>query len=255
LLQEPKWFEDFIDTEAPEGKYSIECWEAMGQFLGDDEVVLPSQPYQAALELRNLSLPHLQNLALGELEHMVRLSMGKKKLLTFHGDALKPTRVVRQLELKEKNQRSKVEEDPKMKGAKAAYAAPGKVEAAPTYGAGPIPTGEILDKDDLTVVLLQLMRRFPDGVSLSLMKQHVQSHCSRALNEANFKCSKLADVFKLAPLSAIFPLEQVPHRNEIIVRPPNESAIPNHIWQKYYHLKEHGGLPPHADSGPVRPLH
>ena len=26
--QEPRWFEGFIDTEAPEGNYSNECWEA-----------------------------------------------------------------------------------------------------------------------------------------------------------------------------------------------------------------------------------
>merc|ERR1719218_503365 len=90
------------------------------------------------------------------------------------------------------------------------------------------------------------MARYPDGVSLSLLKQHISSHCKRSLNEASFKCSKLAEVFKMPPLNTIFPLEQVPNRNEIIVRPPNAEAIPNNIWQKYYHLKEHGGLPSDA---------
>jgi len=253
LLQEPKWFEGFVDVEAVNGNYSGECWEALTSFLLDDNISLPSQPYQAALELRQMNLPHLQGLALGEMEHMVRLAMGRRNgLLAFHGDSLKPARVVRALEAREKQQRAKVdmEDAAKMKGKTTGpIGASSKVDM-PKVPPPPDPTlestGEIIDKDDLAVVLLQLMARFPEGVSLSNMKQHVQSHCQRNLNEASFKCSKLAEVFKLSPLSTIFPLEQVTNRNELIVKPPVKTAIPNHIWQKYYHLKEHGGLPPQS---------
>lgn len=246
LAKEPRWFEGFVDTEAPEGTYSPEAWEALTTFLSDDHVSLPSNPYQAAMDLRQLNLPHLQNLALGEIEHMVRLSMGKRRLLTFHGDNLKPARAVRHMDAREKLARLKAEAEE----AKISRGTKGNSAAIKGDVAHPYQEGEITDRDDLAVVLLQLMQRFPDGVSLSLMKQHVQSHCKRSLNEAAFKCSKLAEVFKLSPLSSIFPLEQVPNRNEIIVRPPKMNAVPSHIWQKFYVLKEHGGLPPHSLTGP-----
>jgi len=253
LVQEPKWFQGFVDTEAAEGNYGPDAWEALTKFLSDDNVILPSQPYQAAVELRQLNLPHLQNFALGEVEHMVRLCLGKRRLLSFHGDSLKPTRVVQKIDLRDK-QHNLAQGDVDDFRSKHGKGGPittkpetvqHSTDTMPPYMA-PTLLGEITDKDELSAVLLQLMGRFPDGVSLSLMKQHVQSFCKYSLNESSFKCSKLAEVFKLAPLDTIFPLEQVPNRNEIIVRPPNKNAIPNHIWQKYYYLKEHGGLPPQS---------
>lgn len=244
FLQEPKWFEGFVDTEAPDNNYSTDCWEAMAKFLRDDNVTLPSQPYQAALELRQRNLQHLNNLCLGELEHMVRLCLGRRKWLMFNGDTLKPVRDHPSATGDKRMQKMKDDiEDLKAKG----VIKVGRVAQndAPPQNSAISADGfpdEIMDKDDLTVVLMQLMARFPEGVSLSLMKQHVLRHCKRNLNEAQFKCSKLAEVFKLSPLSTIFPLEQVAHRNEIIVRPPNKDAIPAHIWQKYYHFKEHGTI-------------
>jgi len=257
LVQEPKWFEGFVDTEAPDGNYSRDAWEALTCHLDDDNVTLPSQPYQAAIELRQLALPHMRDLALGEIEHMVRLSMGKRRLLAYYGDSLKPTRIVRKLEARDKAQRAKAEVEEARAPRNKINTHSHKIDVASHQHSETLPTqvaaalGEITDKDDLTVVLLQLMAKFPDGVSLSLMKQQVQSHCKRNLNESAFKCSKLAEVFKLQPLNSIFPLEQVPHRNEIIVRPPVKNKIPNHIWQKFHHLKEHGGLPPQSSiTGP-----
>ena len=48
-------------------------------------------------------------------------------------------------------------------------------------------------KEDVTEVLQDLMQQFPDGLSLSLMKQHVRVRCGRnlSLNEAACGCSKL----------------------------------------------------------------
>lgn len=151
-----------------------------------------------------------------------------------YGDGLKPTRVAKQLEARDKEKRMNPKKDVDAK--KAAKAS--KTVVAPKVVESESGLGDITDSEDLAVVMLQLTQRFPDGVSLSLMKQHVQAHCKRNLNEAAFKCSKLTEIFKLAPLSSMFSLEQVPHRNEIIVRPPNYSAIPSHIWQKFYQLKE-----------------
>mmetsp|Transcript_12282 Transcript_12282/g.37932 ORF Transcript_12282/g.37932 Transcript_12282/m.37932 type:complete len:320 (-) Transcript_12282:111-1070(-) len=237
LVQEPRWFDGWVDVEAPEGNYSEDVWEAFTAFLRDDGVSLPSQPYQAALELRQRNLPHLQKLALGELEHIVRLGLGRRHLLSHHGDVLRPGRVVRSLAT------ARPRTDAQARPTCEAIKPRGAGTIVTTEGAAP---GDITDRDDLTVVLLQLMQKFPDGVSLSLMKHHVQSHCQRNLNEAVFKCSKLAEVFKLAPLKEIFPLEQVPSRNEIIVKPPTLSAIPQHIWQHFYHRLAGGTAGPGA---------
>jgi hypothetical protein len=236
LVKEPKWFEGFVDVESPDDNYSADAWSALSSFLNDDNIVLPSQAYQAALELRQLYLPHVQCLALGEVEHMVRLAMGKRKLLMHHGDGLKPARVAKQLETREKEKRINPKKD---SDAKKTAKANKTIVASKTVDSES-GLGDITDSEDLAVVMLQLTQRFPDGVSLSLMKQHVQAHCKRNLNEAAFKCSKLTEIFKLAPLSSMFSLEQVPHRNEIIVKPPNYNAIPSHIWQKFYQLKEQG---------------
>mmetsp|Transcript_98990 Transcript_98990/g.181177 ORF Transcript_98990/g.181177 Transcript_98990/m.181177 type:complete len:868 (+) Transcript_98990:121-2724(+) len=233
FVEEPLWFTSWVDVESPESNFGPDAWEAFHGFLSSENAVLPSQPYQAAVELRQRSLPALQKLCLGELEHMVRQAIGRN-LLKHHGDSLKAVKLAKQLEASDKERRSRVLKADMLTG---------KPPGITSQDIG-LP-GDITDGDDLTVVLLQLMQRFPNGVALSLMKHYVQSYCKRNLNEAHFKCSKLAEVFKLAPLNQIFPLE-TRSRSEIIVKPPKPNAIPVHIWQKFYHLREvpTGGAPP-----------
>lgn len=264
LAQEPPGFQGWVDVNAPEGDHSPEVWEAFATFLRedrDDAVALPSQPYQAALHLRQLGLPCLKDLALGEIEHLVCLALGRRRLLSHHGDALRPLRVARNTDPRDRIQKGKVDnEAPKSRVPLVTSTGAAETQKPKAPAGLPGDRGwlsDITDRDDLTVVLLQLMQKFPDGVSLSQIKHHVQAHCQHNLNEAAFKCSKLTEVFRLSPLNQIFPLEHAPNRNEIIVRPPKcTAAIPPHIWQKFYHLKATmgtggegaaalgGGLPP-----------
>ena len=92
LAAEPRDFGGWIDVEAAEGGYSQDVWDAFSAFLSDESPALPGQPYQAALELRERSLPRLRGLSLAELEHVVRLALGNRRLLCHHGSALLPLR-------------------------------------------------------------------------------------------------------------------------------------------------------------------
>eukprot|EP00930_Biecheleria_cincta_P039810 TRINITY_DN27329_c0_g2_i1.p1 TRINITY_DN27329_c0_g2~~TRINITY_DN27329_c0_g2_i1.p1 ORF type:complete len:743 (+),score=137.78 TRINITY_DN27329_c0_g2_i1:102-2330(+) len=105
LSNEPPRFEGFVDVEAPEEQQlplANSKWEAFEEFLRDDKLLLPSQLNQAALVLRD-KVPRFNGAPLGELEHLVRLAIGKRKLLAYCGDGLRPTRVVRSL-MKQRNQ-------------------------------------------------------------------------------------------------------------------------------------------------------
>lgn len=224
LTTEPPWFEGWVDVEDPVGDYNQDVWDDLVSFLLGDGVVLPQKPYLAAVELRQRNIRHLQSLTLGEIEHVVRLALGERRLLAPHEGQLRPTRIVQQIQSQDRGERSKPLE-----------AGSGKVKQVSGGSQDSGWLSDIEDRDDLTVVLLHLMQRFPDGLSLSRIKPHLRLLCQRNLNEAAFECSQLAEVFKLPPLCHIFPLEQTPGRNETVVKPPRHSAIPPHIWQKFYH--------------------
>jgi len=102
LNKAPRWFEGFVEVEAAEESkpaekskdlLTPEVWETFEHILRDDYICLPGQPYQAAIELKRV--PRFQNLSVGDLERMVRLAMGKRSLLAFFGEYLRPTRVVK----------------------------------------------------------------------------------------------------------------------------------------------------------------
>lgn len=101
FLQEPDWFEGWVDVEALEPE-SAEAWAALvGLVQKDDNLSLPCGPYQAAIELRSRAVPGLQQCSLGELEHLVRLAIGRR-LLGSHSDRLQPARFARGLPAKDK---------------------------------------------------------------------------------------------------------------------------------------------------------
>ena len=80
--------------------------------------------------------------------------------------------------------------------------------------------------EDLAVGVLKVLEEFPQGLLLSQVKPHLQSKCSVSLSEASFGCSKLQEVFRMPPLDKIFPMEVVPDRNEILIKAPDKSVIP-----------------------------
>lgn len=105
LSKEPVGFEGFVDVEAAEEQQQLnsndsstkqEAWEAFEEFLRDDKLLLPPQLMQAAIVLRD-KVPRFTGVSLGELEHLVRLAIGKRRLLAYCDAGLRPARVVRSL--------------------------------------------------------------------------------------------------------------------------------------------------------------
>jgi hypothetical protein len=209
LVKEPEDFKGWVDVEGAEDNYGEELWDAFAEYLqgpGGNFTQSPSLPgnfHGAAQDLQRKKLKFLEGLSLAEVEHIVRLSVGRRRLLQYHGDNLRPRAIVETIMAKK------------------------EVPKKPD-----IQQGDIQNMDDLIVVLLQMMSRFHEGVPLSLVKQHIHTYCRRTLSEASFKCAKLVDLFRREPLSAIFPLVHSAERNEIMVKPARRDAIPAHLKQK-----------------------
>ncbi|CAK0841531.1 unnamed protein product, partial [Prorocentrum cordatum] len=149
LAEEPAFFRGWVDVEAPEDTYKQSMWDAFSAFLvgtgGAAPVSLPSDPHAAAQELHRRQLAFFRGLALGEVEHVVRLAIGRRRLLCYLGDTLRSGRMVKASPHKE--------------------ASKGKVDG--------VSRGDIRDVEDLVLVLLSVMEKFPDGLPLSLLKQNI----------------------------------------------------------------------------------
>lgn len=110
LNKAPLWFQGFVDVEAIEESALIDSrlneavWASLDLFLKNDHAVLPAVYSEAALVLS--AHPGLSWLTLAELEHLILLAIGRKKL-SFFGDYLLPTRVVTSYQKKMRNERIK----------------------------------------------------------------------------------------------------------------------------------------------------
>jgi len=193
-------------------------------------------------------------MAVGELEHLVRLAIGKRKLLTLHMDALRPTRVVKSL-LKQRNQErlsvnfqnaqvTATAPGPLPPGAYPAnpvQPAPGltpvpdqtvKSMVDPAPGLEPAGTGnadetklevteekqvadasnyktagkeninlgnsqkpsEHAGKQDVSVLVKELMLAFPNGLRFTHLKHHLKEVNGGVFNENAFFCSSLPSI-------------------------------------------------------------
>lgn len=110
LNKAPLWFQGFVDVEAIEESALIDSrlneavWASLDLFLKNDHAVLPAVYSEAALVLS--THPGLSWLTLAELEHLILLAIGRKKL-SFFGDYLLPARVVTSYQKKMRNERIK----------------------------------------------------------------------------------------------------------------------------------------------------
>lgn len=200
LAQEPAWFRGWVDVEAATGNYSQGVWEALTTLFRDESIALPGQPYQAALYLKQRNVPRLQALTVGELEHMVRLALGRR-LLCHHGDQLRPVRAAKGSDFRAQAQRAQTTLSV---GMPSPAPSPSRTvhQVAPalaTHGQQSGAADSVQpDQDDLTRVLAKLMQQFPDGMPLSKMKQHVQSTCKFSLQDMTPTVSRLGESFRVA---------------------------------------------------------
>lgn len=86
--------------------------------------------------------------------------------------------------------------------------------------------------DELAVGVLKVLQEFPQGLLLSQVKPHLQARAGMQFSPHDFGVAKLQEVFLMPPLDTLFPLEMVPDRNEIMIKAPNQDAIPPRLRQK-----------------------
>jgi len=202
LTHDPRWFRGWIDPQSPNDGYAPEVWDAFIAAMRTGTRSLPTPHFRAAEALRSRGVPHLAELALGELEHIVRLALGSRRLLEHHGDSFRLARHV---------------------------VAPTVVPAAPVVapkgparagfgGAGPdvAPRAPVLqlaepapaaaspdeagdDIIDITGVLCEIMTEFPKGAPFYQIKQHFRSKCHCSLGDASLRCLAITEAFWSTP--------------------------------------------------------
>merc|ERR1712008_421059 len=197
LTNEPPWFAGWLDFEGQETTYSyietglsFEVWEGLRRFLGDDANCLPVQPREAALELHQQNLPFLQNHSLAEIENKVRLGLAQRWLMVDGENCLRPAGLTTnsgENSAKAATSRAEAEVEVTIKAAKGCEVCAkviAKKDGESLHGDSDM----VEDQDELAVGLLKLMQRFPDGVSLSLLKKHhIETRCGHNLSEEAFR--------------------------------------------------------------------
>jgi len=227
LVQEPSWFDGWVDVDSLDDTYSWDVWDSLATFLRDSSVQFPSDPYAAAVELRQRNLPHLQQLSLGELEHIFNLAHGRRHLLARYRDVSRPARVVRQLEAKEFSMSGRpAREQGARRGVRPACS--------------DIASNSIVGEEDLAAVLMQLMQRFPNGARLMSIKSQVRSLYTESPARDAFMCARVAEMFKLSHTQAhdeVFPAEHAPFRTEAAPVSPKPETVPPHLLQRFREMK------------------
>ncbi len=162
---------------------------------------MPAPFYRAAEKNQKHRLAHIKDLSLGEVEHVVRLSLGQRNLLEHFGDWLRPSKQIQRSQFK-KGFHNKAdlggevggatggganhldvtgpsatwqggENNLDMTGQTATWQSPttlGPVPPAPVMQTQ-ASTAETDDPDNLVVALLHVMRIFPYGMRLLVMKK------------------------------------------------------------------------------------
>jgi len=208
LMNEPPWFAGWFDCESPETNNDLwptglsgVAWQGLRQFLSDSANCLPVQPHEAALQLHQQNLPFLQNHSVTDIESIVRSCLARQ-WLTDGGpeNCLRPAGcTLNSGETNAKagtnNANAEVEAtSPAETGCEASAEADAKKDEDSLKHDSDM--GE--DQDDVAVGLLKLMQRFPDGITLSLLKKHhIETRCGHDLSEEAFSCTTLAKVFNL----------------------------------------------------------
>jgi len=83
----------FVNVYSPEDVYPEELWIAAAEYLDSLDglsMVLPGGRYSCAQVLRNLNLSFLDGRSLGEICHIVQLSISQKKLLGYFNGTVVP---------------------------------------------------------------------------------------------------------------------------------------------------------------------
>jgi len=231
--QEPEWFEGWIDTEAPETSeryYPQKVWDALILFLSDEHHTLPCDPYHAAMVLQRSGPPALRLLCVGELEHVVRLGYGKRRLVTHRSGVMQlipsahifeEQRRIRSAALhgtiaqqQTWQQPQQLHEHKQLKMPECSLHA----ESGAWQQAGPTePQSDSLEANDIRVVLHGLMKEFTDGAPLRLIKQRLQAAAAEPGSEG-------LSFAALGPQLVALAAEQMPFVSESTTKTSKQAA-------------------------------
>lgn len=177
LVTAPSWFKGWIDIDSSDDTYDETMWGELTKFFDGGDSFAGGR-YGMARELLQRELAFLAPLTLGEICHIVQLSIQKRKLIVYHRKMLKP-----------------VQSTPE--------------QPASTTGvvSGGGALEEIMDVDQLCRLTFRMLARHPQGIRLDRMKQTLKNEFSCQLNEMRLQCSKLIELFRLEPLKSSFALE------------------------------------------------
>jgi len=90
LRAQPDWFAGWVD-DSTQIEYPSRIWEALERYLAHNrEAVFHGGVQGAAVALKELELPELGDLRLGDLQDLVRQAVDPKCLLVYSGNSLLP---------------------------------------------------------------------------------------------------------------------------------------------------------------------
>lgn len=99
LVKPHRWCQDqiaqgtwWVTPDTPD-TYCKQLWEVFRSLVQDDKLELGRDPHEASLKIRQLGIPLLAFLTLGELRHMVEIALGTRKLLTYVDGVVRPVQV------------------------------------------------------------------------------------------------------------------------------------------------------------------
>lgn len=176
----PEWFKGWIDIDSPDDPYDETMWAAFRNYLQEGVHAFAGGRYGMARELvaKQPPLDFFEPYTLGQVCHIVQLSINPRKIVAYHKKMLKPMNQSTHLPIT-------------------------------TEGGDKEPEGsaDIQDMPELMRVLFKTTANNPDACRLDRMKQIIKDECGVRLNEMVFRCTKLIEVFRLPPLNIAFRLE------------------------------------------------
>eukprot|EP00929_Paragymnodinium_shiwhaense_P089524 TRINITY_DN4965_c0_g1_i1.p1 TRINITY_DN4965_c0_g1~~TRINITY_DN4965_c0_g1_i1.p1 ORF type:complete len:815 (-),score=173.37 TRINITY_DN4965_c0_g1_i1:647-3091(-) len=204
FVEEPEWFDGWVDIDSPDDPYDEEMWEEFSNYLeagpeGGDS--FPGGRYGMACELLKRDLSFLKYYSLGEVCHIVQLAIQHRKLIAYHQKMLKPVKTLM-------SQSPDGEPD-----------TPGRTV--------------VTHIDHLCLLVFRLLLRHPEGVLLSRMKQMISDEFACVISETAFQCTKLSELFSREPLSEAFELDTDDSGGVIYVRMGPSDAFSPHVDHLY----------------------
>lgn len=208
LRSPPTWFSGWVTGDS-ENPFSVGVWDELTRCLSQGAFSLTGKVDKAAQELRDIADPFLFRFSLGELKHLVALCVGKREGLSYRGYRIQSIPDSKQgLAHAPKNVQESsncsVASGASVKGFRS-----GDSKFRPCC----------LTAEEAAWAIGQAVAQVSHGdLLLSLLKESVWCLLGIVLSEHALGCSRLSEVFKLAPVSLCFMLSQDETHRVVFVR-------------------------------------